>query len=250
MGNIKKILGIERRDRNTGSTSEVISILFVAKKQQLVNKKQNKKNCEDARGGVCSFLQRRRGTSSAFQQALMEGEEDYFDGEELLYTGDLEEALIAMENSRRTATESRSTLAIPTVPNLLNTTHFQSQAAESEVESARVMEASGAGSASVKRSSSPSPPTTEYTDAAMYQPTGFGDIGNFMRNKRLKLGMQHRAMLEDEGEHEERRQIFKGLHVYVGEISLGGNGSSADSRCRSMDSQTMEIPAILACDSW
>lgn len=53
-------------------------------------------------------------------------------------------------------------------------------------------------------------PTEElYTDAAIYDPTGFGEIANFMHNKRKKLAVQLGDIVKS------GPQIFAGLKVYV-----------------------------------
>ncbi|KAI5480507.1 DNA repair protein REV1 [Pseudohyphozyma bogoriensis] len=58
------------------------------------------------------------------------------------------------------------------------------------------------------------PPKGDYTDSSVYAPTGFGEFGQFMRNKRAKLRIQNDAILEDNPE-ERAPQIFKGLAVYT-----------------------------------
>lgn len=58
----------------------------------------------------------------------------------------------------------------------------------------------------------------DYTNEKYYQPTGFGQGGLFMANKRRKLQVQHNALLEDEDENGlkiDRPQIFKGLKLYI-----------------------------------
>lgn len=55
----------------------------------------------------------------------------------------------------------------------------------------------------------------EYTDADYYKPTGFGEIGNFMRNKRRKLGVQLDDLRAHDPDAASRPQIFKGLAIYV-----------------------------------
>ncbi|BGP39652.1 deoxycytidyl transferase [Rhodotorula kratochvilovae] len=62
-------------------------------------------------------------------------------------------------------------------------------------------------------SSAKRPPAPEdYRDQAAYNPVGFGELGRFMRNKRVKLQVQNRDRVEhaDEGP-----QIFQGLRVYI-----------------------------------
>ena len=53
----------------------------------------------------------------------------------------------------------------------------------------------------------------DYTDAAFYEPSTFGGIGNFKANKRSKLRLQYDDLV-DQGT-EQLPQIFKGLHLYV-----------------------------------
>ncbi|GJN88999.1 hypothetical protein Rhopal_001970-T1 [Rhodotorula paludigena] len=52
----------------------------------------------------------------------------------------------------------------------------------------------------------------DYRDSAFYDAVHFGEFGRYMRNKRAKLQVQNKALLED---GKERPQIFKGLRVYI-----------------------------------
>ncbi|GAA6064099.1 hypothetical protein JCM10212_004170 [Sporobolomyces blumeae] len=54
--------------------------------------------------------------------------------------------------------------------------------------------------------------TGDYRDGEQYLPTGFGEIGLYLRNKRKKLQVQNKALLEDGQEHP---QLFKGLAIYI-----------------------------------
>ncbi|GAA5943146.1 deoxycytidyl transferase [Sporobolomyces koalae] len=54
--------------------------------------------------------------------------------------------------------------------------------------------------------------TGDYRDRPEYLPTGFGEIGQYLRNKRSKLQVQNKALLEDGKEYP---QIFKGLNIYI-----------------------------------
>ncbi|GAA6022393.1 hypothetical protein JCM11491_001576 [Sporobolomyces phaffii] len=55
--------------------------------------------------------------------------------------------------------------------------------------------------------------TGDYRDGNEYLPTGFGEIGQYLRNKRRKLQVQNRALLDDGGAA--YPQIFAGLSIYI-----------------------------------
>lgn len=46
-----------------------------------------------------------------------------------------------------------------------------------------------------------------------YNPVGFGEFGRYMRNKRAKLQLQNKALIEEDSK--EVAQVFKGLAIYV-----------------------------------
>ncbi|GAA5912847.1 uncharacterized protein JCM6883_004850 [Sporobolomyces salmoneus] len=54
--------------------------------------------------------------------------------------------------------------------------------------------------------------TGDYRDGQEYLPTGFGEIGQYLRNKRKKLIVQNQALMEDGQEYP---QIFAGLRIYI-----------------------------------
>ncbi|BGO96474.1 hypothetical protein RTG_02166 [Rhodotorula toruloides ATCC 204091] len=58
----------------------------------------------------------------------------------------------------------------------------------------------------------------DYRDQHFYEPVKFGEFGKYMRNKRKKLQVQNKAMLED---GEEKPQIFRGLRVYINGFTDG-----------------------------
>ncbi|GAA5853622.1 hypothetical protein JCM9279_005079 [Rhodotorula babjevae] len=57
-----------------------------------------------------------------------------------------------------------------------------------------------------------SPPSGDYRDGAMYEPVGFGEFGAYMRNKRAKLQVQNKDLVE---QAKGLPQIFRGLHIYI-----------------------------------
>ena len=61
----------------------------------------------------------------------------------------------------------------------------------------------------------PPPALVEYTDADHYKKIEFGEIGDFRRNKRLKLGVQLDDLRAQDPDAASRPQIFKGLAIYV-----------------------------------
>ena len=73
-------------------------------------------------------------------------------------------------------------------------------------------------------STAAAPVGEDYNDAEFYAPTGFGEIGNFMRNKRRKLAVQLGDLRDTDVDATTRPQIFKGLAVYVSSRFLGGIG--------------------------
>jgi len=66
---------------------------------------------------------------------------------------------------------------------------------------------------STKRSSA----SGDYRDGAMYEPVGFGEFGAYMRNKRAKLQVQNKDLVE---QAKGLPQIFRGLHIYVRPLPL------------------------------
>ncbi|BGP24218.1 DNA repair protein REV1 [Rhodotorula toruloides] len=60
--------------------------------------------------------------------------------------------------------------------------------------------------------------SADYRDQHFYEPVKFGEFGKYMRNKRKKLQVQNKAMLED---GDEKPQIFRGLRVYVNGFTDG-----------------------------
>ncbi|GAA5903866.1 hypothetical protein JCM8208_006600 [Rhodotorula glutinis] len=57
-----------------------------------------------------------------------------------------------------------------------------------------------------------SAPSGDYRDGAMYEPVGFGEFGAYMRNKRAKLQVQNKDLVE---QAKGLPQIFRGLHIYI-----------------------------------
>ncbi|ORY78482.1 hypothetical protein BCR35DRAFT_291934 [Leucosporidium creatinivorum] len=57
----------------------------------------------------------------------------------------------------------------------------------------------------------------DYRDDAAYTPTGFGEIGNFMRNKRIKLAVQYQARKSEVEQTDgvELVQLFRGVRVHI-----------------------------------
>ncbi|GAA97632.1 hypothetical protein E5Q_04310 [Mixia osmundae IAM 14324] len=55
--------------------------------------------------------------------------------------------------------------------------------------------------------------SSDYTDASFYEPTGFGEFSKYMRNKRMKLKIQQKAVVEALGDA--YPQIFTGLAIYI-----------------------------------
>ncbi|BGP07607.1 deoxycytidyl transferase [Rhodotorula toruloides] len=58
----------------------------------------------------------------------------------------------------------------------------------------------------------------DYREQQFYEPVKFGEFGKYMRNKRKKLQVQNKAMLED---GEEKQQILRGLRVYINGFTDG-----------------------------
>ncbi|GAA6021100.1 hypothetical protein JCM10207_003363 [Rhodosporidiobolus poonsookiae] len=52
----------------------------------------------------------------------------------------------------------------------------------------------------------------DYREAEQYQAVQFGEFGRYMRNKRAKLQVQNKALLDDD---QQAPQIFKGLAIYI-----------------------------------
>ncbi|GAA6050278.1 hypothetical protein JCM3770_002767 [Rhodotorula araucariae] len=80
--------------------------------------------------------------------------------------------------------------------------------------------------ASVALPSSPNPgpsastkrPPEDYRDQAAYDAVSFGEFGRYMRNKRAKLQVQNRDLVE---QAKGRPQIFHGLRVYINGYTEG-----------------------------
>ncbi|KPV75211.1 uncharacterized protein RHOBADRAFT_26520, partial [Rhodotorula graminis WP1] len=69
-----------------------------------------------------------------------------------------------------------------------------------------------AASPNSRTSTKASAPSGDYRDGAMYEPVGFGEFGAYMRNKRAKLQVQNKDLVE---QAKGLPQIFRGLHIYI-----------------------------------
>lgn len=67
------------------------------------------------------------------------------------------------------------------------------------------------------RNAVPTTSSGSYTDAEAYAPSRFGEMGDYMRRKRLKLQVQNEEVASQQ---DGKPQIFKNIRIYVRGLCL------------------------------